>query len=126
MNLLNDLVSDFKKDFGSFLDGWGITPAELAPHYDRLVGKALKHLKKNEILSDYEKEAVRWNTKKTGRRDQMIYKIHNIFKDYGIKKTATDINHHITDILIFCGVEKGLHDTVFSKIDRAWHRLPKA
>lgn len=101
---LNDLLIDFAKEFELFLDGWELSPKILKPHYDGLVNKAKKHIRKNELLLDYEKMVIRSETKNTARRDFMVYQIHNIFKEYtGIK--VTDTLRYITYLLSACGIE---------------------
>jgi hypothetical protein len=122
-NLLEDLRDDFEKELISLLKDWGLSPDYLSPHYDALLKKAKKHL--NKELSDYYKNIKSLDTKDTARRDAMIYWMHRAFKEYTPIK-LTDINCYLAYILIACGLEKGSPQTVFSKIDRAFHRYPKS
>lgn len=123
VNLLNDFLNDFDKELESLLDRWDLSPNDLTPHYDKLVNKAKRHIKKNELLSDYEKMVIRRDTKKTARRDYMIYCMVNIFREF-TKIRVTDILRYISYLLIACEVGTGSRDT-FGTIKQAYIRYPK-
>lgn len=123
VNLLNDFLNDFDKELESFLARWELSPNDLTPHYDKLVSKAKKQLKKKELLSDYEKMVIRRDTKKTARRDYMICRMVNIFKEFTEIK-VTDTLLYIAYLLIACEVGTDSRDT-FGTIKQAYIRYPK-
>jgi len=124
-NAINHLINGFEKDLESVLDRWRLSPDDFKPHYGNMVKEAKKQLKRyteeNTVISAHEKRM----TRKNARRNDMVYQIHKIFKNYNIKKTITDINYHIADILIVCLYETAPRETVFGKLDRAYHRYLK-
>jgi hypothetical protein len=112
----------FEKELVSLLESWGISPNDLKPHYDDFIKKAKKHLQKN--LLAVAKPFTRRDSKKTYRRDYLISRLHRIFEEH-TNINHTDINHYLTYILIACDIEKGLPQTVFKRIDKAFYKYKK-
>jgi hypothetical protein len=131
-SVLDDLVIDFDKELEAVLSRWGLSLNDLKPCHDTLINKAKRYIKnkkdiplkgKKRSLAYVEKAMTRSLPVGIGTRVYMVDRIHEIFKDYNIKKTRTDITYHIVDLLIACGkYPADRREQVFNMLDTAFDR----
>ena len=121
---LEELLKEFEDGLVSYFTnpdhGWGLDIKELSPHFEKVVSKAKRIIRKN----------LKPHTEKLRKLDPnraaLIFKIHQIFSECWPKSRAsigiTDCNRYIAYLLKACGIESGATGTVFKRIDRAFHR----
>ena len=122
-NIFEKGYTDFEKDLVSVLVDWGISSDDLKPQYEAFIKKAKKHLRRN--LSASIKPFTRKNTKKTYRRDSLIFQLHSTFKEY-TDINQVDIMRYIACLLIAFNIEEDSLKKVFEKTQRAYYRYPQS